>query len=150
MTTVISKAGISRAEDRPCAFGRSRAFTLIEVIAALAVVSIALLGLLQLHLTSVGITDTARTTALAVLVAQEKAAETVGGGWPAVGAKSGTAQMDGSQFNWRTEVTNLDALASCGLGRNALRQLCVNVTWRDGAGPRTVQMTTYLADRRIP
>jgi type II secretion system protein I len=120
------------------------------VIAALAVVSIALLGLLQLHLTSVGITDTARTTALAVLVAQEKAAETVGGGWPAVGAKSGTAQMDGSQFNWRTEVTNLDALASCGLGRNALRQLCVNVTWRDGAGPRTVQMTTYLADRRIP
>ena len=95
-------------------------------------------------------TDTARTMALAVLVAQEKATEAACDGWPAVGAKSGTVQMDGSQFNWRTEVTNVDPLASCGLGRGALRQLCINVAWRDGAGPRTVKMTTYLADRRIP
>lgn len=150
MTTATLKAGISRAEDRPCASGRSRAFTLIEVIAALAIVSISLLGLLELHLTSVRMTDTARTTALAVLVAQEKAVETAAGGWPAIGAKSGVVDMDGSQFNWRTEVTNLDSLASCGLARSALRQVCVNVTWRDGAGPRTVEMTTYLADHKIP
>jgi type II secretion system protein I len=127
-----------------------RAFTLVEVIAALAIVSIALLGLLELHLTSVKMTDTVRTTALAVLVAQEKVAETTAGGWPAVGAKSGVAEMDGSQFTWRTDVTNVDSLASCGLTRSALRQVCVNVTWRDGAGPRTVQLTTYLADHRIP
>jgi type II secretion system protein I len=122
---------------------------LVEVIAALAIVSIALLGLLQLHLMSVGITDTARTTALAVLVAQEEAAEAASGGWPAVGARSGATEMDGTQFNWRTEVTNFDMLTSCGLGRSDLRQLCVNVTWRDGAGPRTVQLTTCLADHRI-
>lgn len=150
MTTATSKAGISRAEDCPCAFGRSGAFTLIEVIAALAIVSIALLGLLQFHLMTVRITDTARTTALAILVAQEEAAEAASGGWPAVGAKSGTAEMDGSQFNWRTQVTNFDSLASCGLGHSALRQLSVSVTWHDGAGPRTVRTTTYLADHRIP
>jgi type II secretion system protein I len=129
---------------------RSNAFTLIEVVAALAIAATAILGLLQLHLTSIRMTDTARTTALAVLVAQEKAAETACDGWPAAGAKSGTAEMDGAQFNWRTEVTNADPLASCGLGRGSLRQVCVNVTWRDGAGPRTVQMTTYVADHRIP
>ena len=95
-------------------------------------------------------TDTARTTALAVLVAQEKAAETACDGWPAVGAKSGTAEMDGTQFNWRTEVTGLDSLACCGPARSALRQLCVNVMWRDGEGPRTVQLTTFLADHKIP
>ncbi len=150
MTTATWKAGILRAEDRPGAAGKPRAFTLVEVVAALAIVSIALLGLLQFHLTSVKIVDTARTTALAVLVVQEKAAEAAGGGWPPVGTKSGTAEMDGSQFNWRTEVTNLDSFASSGLGRSALRQLSVDVTWRDGAGPRTVQMTTYLADHRIP
>lgn len=149
MTTATSKAGISRTEGRCCVIAGPGAFTLIEVIAALAIVSIALLGLLQLHLVSVAISDTARTTALAVLVAQEKAAEAACGGWPAVGAKSGTARMDGSEFNWRTDVTQLDSLASCGLGRSALRQLSVNVTWRDGARPRTVQMTTYLADHRI-
>jgi len=37
------------------------------VIAALAIVSIALLGLLRFHLLTVRITDTARTTALAIL-----------------------------------------------------------------------------------
>ena len=58
--------------------------------------------------------------------------------------------MDGSSFNWRTEVTNADSLASCGPARSALRHVCVDVTSRDGAGPRTVQMTTYLADHRIP
>jgi type II secretion system protein I len=148
--TATSKAGILRAEARSCASAGLRAFTLVEVIAALAIVSIALLGLLELHLTSVKMTDTVRTTALAVLVAQEKVAETTAGGWPAVGAKSGVAEMDGSQFTWRTDVTNVDSLASCGLTRSALRQVCVNVTWRDGAGPRTVQLTTYLADHRIP
>ncbi len=150
MMTATWKAGTSRAENRPRASSQPRAFTLVEVVAALAIVSIALLGLLQLHLTSIRTVDTARTTALAVLVAQEKAAEAASGGWPRVGEKSGTAEMDGSQFNWRTQVTNLDLSASLGLGHSALRQLCVDVTWRDGAGPRTVQMTTYLADHRIP
>ena len=95
-------------------------------------------------------TDTARTTALAVLVAQAKLAEATAGGWPAAGANSGVAEMDGSQFAWRTDVTNVDSLASCGLARSALRQVCVDVTWRDGTRPRTVQMTTYLADQKIP
>jgi len=148
--TVTSKAGILRAKSYPCASARARAFTLVEVIAALAIASIALLGLLELHLTAVKLADTARTTALAVLVAQEKVAETTAGGWPPVGAKSGIAEMDGSQFTWRTDVTHADSLASCGLTRGALRQVCANVTWRDGTRPRTVQMTTYVADQRIP
>jgi type II secretion system protein I len=150
VTTATSRAGISRVEDRLRASGALRAFTIVEVIAALVIASIALLGLLQLHLTSIRTTDTARTMALAVLVAQEKAAETASAGWPAVGAKSGTTEMDGAQFNWRTEVTSVDVPASGGLGRNALRQLSVSVTWQDGPGPRTVQTTTYLADHRIP
>jgi len=139
-----------RAKSDPCVSAGTRAFTLVEVIAALAIVSIALLGLLELHLTAIKMTETARTTALAVLVAQEKVAETTAGGWPAVGAKSGAAEMDGLQFTWQTDVTSADSLASCGLARGALRQVCVNVTWRDGTRPRTVQMTTYLADQRIP
>ncbi|MBN1507624.1 MAG: type II secretion system minor pseudopilin GspI [Sedimentisphaerales bacterium] len=130
--------------------GGSSAFTLIEVIAALAIVSIAILSLLQFHLATVRMAGTTRTTAMAILVAQEKTAETSCNGWPALGVKSGVADMDGSQFNWRTEVTDPGSLASCGIGHNAVRQVCVNVTWRDGASPRAVQMTTYLADHRIP
>jgi type II secretion system protein I len=143
--TPTSRAGISRAES----LGRGRAFTLIEVLAALAIVSIALLGLLQLHLVNMRMAGTAQTTALAVLLAQEKMAEATSCG-SAVGAASGTTEIDGSQFTWRTEVTNVGAVASCGLDRNSLRQLRVDVVWRDGARPGNVRMTTYIADSRIP
>jgi general secretion pathway protein I len=141
-----SRAGTSRVE----APARGGAFTLIEVLAALAIVSIALLGLLQLHLVSLRMADTAQTTALAVLLAQEKIAEATACGPAAVGAASGTTEIDGSRFTWRTEVSNVDSLASYGLAGNRLRQLRVDVVWRDGARPGSVQMTTYLADSKIP
>lgn len=125
-------------------------FTLIEVIAALAIVSIGLLGLLRLHLMNLRTAGMAETTTLALFLAQEKMAEATSAGWPAFGAGSGTVQANGSEFNWRTEVTNLDALASHGIARNALRQLNVDVTWRQGAGAKNLRMTTYVADTRIP
>jgi general secretion pathway protein I len=134
-----SKAGISRTEG----------FTLLEVIVALAIVSIALLGLLQLHLVSVQIADTAQTTTLAVLLAQEKMAETVARGVPVPGTQSGVEERDGSQFQWRTEVTNANTPQSCGLRGNALRQVCVDVQWLQGTRPRNVRMTTFIADTRI-
>jgi general secretion pathway protein I len=125
-------------------------FTLIEVIAALAIVSIGLLGLLRLHLMNLRAAGAAETTAAAVFLAQEKMAEATLAGWPALGARSGTAQANGSEFTWHTQVTNLDALASHGVARNGLRQLNVDVAWRQGAGSKSLRMTTYVADTRIP
>jgi type II secretion system protein I len=127
---------------------RCDAFTLIEVIAALAIVSIALLGLLHLHLVSIRMSDTAQTMAMAVLLAQEKISETLCGGPVPAGTKSGTAEANGSRLTWRTEVTNVDSLASYGL-RSGLQQLRVDVVWREGSGARSVQMTTYVADNRL-
>lgn len=134
-----SKAGISKAE----------AFTLIEVLVALAIVSIALVGLLQLHLVSVRMADTAQATTLAVLLAQEKIAEIVSTGSPAIGTRTGAVEREGSKFQWRATVTSAGSLQSCGLGRDAPQQLCVDVTWRDGMRPRCVQMTTLISDTRI-
>ena len=134
-----SKAGISRSEG----------FTLLEVIAALAIVSVALLGLLQLHLVSMQIADTAQTTTLAVLLAQEKIAEAAARGAAAPGTQSGVEERDGSQFQWRTEVTNADTPQSCGLRRNGLQRLCVDVQWLQGTRPRNIRMTTFIADTRI-
>jgi type II secretion system protein I len=140
------KAGTSRVETP----GGRHAFTLIEVLAALAVVSIGLLGLLQLHVVSVQMAGTAQTTALAMLLAQEKMAEATACGPASITAGSGETEIDGLPFSWRTEVTSADSLASYGLAGNGLRQLCVVVAWRDGARPTSVRMTTYVADSRIP
>jgi len=133
----------------PPAATRCTAFTLIEVIAALAIVSIALLGLLHLHLVSIRMSDTAQTMAMAVLLAQEKIAETVCSGPVPVGTKSGTAEANGSRLTWRTEVTSVDSLGPYGLGRSGLQQLRVDIVWREGSGARSVQMTTYVADNRL-
>jgi len=127
---------------------RCDAFTLIEVIAALAIVSIGLLGLLHLHLVSIRMSDTAQTMAMAILLAQEKIAESSCGGPVSAGTESGTTEANGSRFTWRTEVTNADSLASYGL-RSGLQQLRVDVVWREGSGARSVQMTTYVADNRL-
>ncbi len=148
--TPTSRAGIWRADAarRGTAGAPCGAFTLIEVIAALAIVSIALLGLLHLHLVSIRMSDTAQTMSMAVLLAQEKIAETACGQPVPAGTQSGTAEANGSRLTWRTEVTNVDPLAPYGLG-SSLQQLRVDVVWHEGSGARSVQMTTYIADNRL-
>lgn len=141
--------GLRSESPAPPVAARHRAFTLIEVIAALAIVSIALLGLLHLHLVSIRMSDTAQTMAMAVLLAQEKIAETVCSGPASVGTRSGAAEANGSRLTWRTEVTSVDSLGPYGLGRSGLHQLRVDVVWREGSGARSVQMTTYVADNKL-
>jgi type II secretion system protein I len=132
-------------------------FTLIESVAALAVASIALLALLQLQLVSIHTADKAQGLTQAVLLAQEKIAETLSGGYPAVGVKSGAVEADGDQLAWQMEVTDarLPQWASANasrpsgqpaLGRDRLRQLTVDVTWQKGPGPKHITLTTFVAE----
>jgi general secretion pathway protein I len=129
----------------------ARGFTLMEVVAALAIVSIALLALLRLHLLSMRASDRAQVLSQAVFLAQEKMAETLAGGYPPVGTQSGVVETDGPQLTWRTEVTEArpaqSHLSDLKLGR--LRRLSVDVAWPKGAGQDHIQMTTYVADRTI-
>jgi type II secretion system protein I len=124
---------------------------MIEVIAALAIVSIALLGLLQLHLVSLKAADRTQTLTQAVLLAQEKMAETLAGGYPPVGTRWGVAEADGASFTWRTEVAAARPSQphQPALPLTGLRRLSVDVAWETGAGGPHVQMTTYVADGRI-
>jgi hypothetical protein len=64
-------------------------------------------------------------------------------------AESGTTEIDGSRFTWRTELTSVDLPQPRGLRRGVLRRLTASVTWRQGNGQRRVQMTTYVADTAI-
>ena len=131
----------------PTKAGRQNAFTFIEVAAALAIASIALLGLLHLHLLSLRTAGTAQTMAQAVLLAEEKLAEALCSERPEIGTRTGTVETNGARFAWRTEVTHFDPLRLH--QANTLRRVRVNVTWRGGVGSEGVQMTTCIADRRV-
>jgi len=129
----------------------AKGFTLIEVVVALAIVSIALLGLLKLHLISIQTADSAQVMSQAVLLAQQKMTEALCHGYPQAGTRAGVAEADGSQFTWRTEVTDARALRARQLDLNlrGLRQLLVEVAWQRGSGEKHLQMTTYVADNGL-
>ena len=73
-------------------------FTFVEVIVALAIVSISLLGLIRLHLISIRMVEAAEVTSQAVLLAEEKIAEALALGYPKEGTKSGTVERNALLF----------------------------------------------------
>jgi len=125
-------------------------FTFIEVIVALTIVSISLLGLIRLHLISISMAEAAEVTSQAVLLAEEKIAETLALGYPKEGTKSGTVEKNALCLRWRTEVTDLQSRHLAEANINGLRKICVDVGWKQGAGYKNLQMSTYVADRRLP
>jgi hypothetical protein len=125
------------------------AFSFVEVLIALAVVSIFLLALLKLHLISVKMTDVAEVTSKAVLLANEKIAENLAAGFPKQGTDSGSIEYSALKLNWRTEVTDLHLPPLDRAGIKGLRKVLVDVSWPYGVRLKHVQMLTYVADREI-
>ena len=128
---------------------RARAFTFVEVIVALAIASIALLSLLRLHLLSIRCVDKAQITTQAVLLANEKIAETLATGYPDRGQKSGTVEKNGLTLRWRTEVVDMQLPELEQQRVTGLRKVMVNVNWRRGSTGRQVQMSTCVADGKL-
>lgn len=135
-----SKAGILTV-DRG-----SRAFTLIEVLVALAIASIGLLGLLRLHLIGLTTAQAAATQTAAVFLAQEKNAEACAAGFPQLGSHSGTAERDGVSFEWTTNIAEARPQVAVGRTLSGLREIRTTVSWSQGSGRKDMQMTTYAAE----
>ncbi len=127
---------------------RTKAFTFIEVLMALAIASIALLGLLRLHLVSMATADAAQAMTQAVFLAQEKLAEASVSGYPKQGTSSGAVETDGLRFVWKTEIADVGSRAVGSLPLKGLREIRSAVTWQRGADQKSVQMNTYVADSK--
>ena len=89
-----------------------RAFTLIEVMVALAIVSVALLAALRAAGQGTSNLGDLRTRLLAGWVAENVMAEhRARGDWPPPGIQRGTQYQSGVEFRWREEVTVLPSPA---------------------------------------
>ena len=87
----------------PCA--KRGGFTLVEVLVALAIISIALLAALRVAGGGTNSVGDLRTRLLAGWVAQNVLAEQrARGDWPSLGILRGTQQQGGVEFTWREEV----------------------------------------------
>jgi general secretion pathway protein I len=139
------------SKDRYAATNMMRrgAFTFVEVVVALAIVSISLLALIRLHLVSIRLAQTAQITSQAVFLAQEKIAEVLALGYPNEGSNCGTVEENALCFHWQTEVTCLQLPQLNELGITGLREISADVSWEQGAGRKCIRMLTYVADRKL-
>lgn len=142
--TTESKAGRTTDSRK-----RAGAFTFVEVVIALVIASISLLTLLKLNLLSIKLVDKAQITTQAVLLADEKIAETLAAGYPDQGPRSGTVEKNGLKLNWRTEVADQQLPQLDQKYTTGLRKVAVDVNWKQGAAVRQMQMSTYVADGKL-
>lgn len=119
-------------------------FTLIEIVVALAILSLALPTLLR------SFTEAAkgqalaenRTTALYLLKFQMAAIEAEG--YPDIGEEDGEFGEE-ARFRWHSDVQDVESEEIEGL-----RLVTVTVTWQERGEERLISASTYLADRQIP
>ena len=85
--------------------GRRDGFTLVEVLVALAIISIALLAALRVAGGGTNSVGELRARLLAGWVAENVLAEQhARGEWPSLGMQRGTQRQGGIEFTWREEV----------------------------------------------
>jgi prepilin-type N-terminal cleavage/methylation domain-containing protein len=128
---------------------RTKAFTFVEVIVALTIVSISLLVLFRLHLISIKMTETAEVSSQAVFLAGEKMAEKLALGYPQEESDSGTVEKNGLPLHWQTEITNLQLPLLDQANITGLRKVLVDVSWKQGTRHKHLQMSTYVADWKL-
>ena len=85
---------------------RSRGFTLVEILVALAIIAVALAAGMRALAQSADSATALKARTLALWVAQNRlAAAQVATPWPAVGNYRGNATQANAQFLWRENVT---------------------------------------------
>jgi general secretion pathway protein I len=110
---------------------RTAGFTLLEVLVAVAIVAIALVTFMGLHLRSLDATIRAQDLSTAVLLAQAKMATM--GEFPETGQEQGRFEgPELARFQWATAVTEHTLDAVDGGQTVTVRHLEVTVSWVDG------------------
>lgn len=122
------------------------AFTLVEVVVAIAFMAVAVVGLIRLQLVSIKAADHARLLSRATLAADAKMAETLAADYPEPGTATGSIAEPPMQ--WQVTVAEECAPETGTLGLKGQRTVEVRVCWDEGIDRRQVRLVTYVADRR--
>ena len=111
-------------------------FSLLEVMIALAIVSIALMSLLSLGNRSIGVHDRLQRITQATLLAQHKMAETETAGTGQSQATAGIFAEPFEMYRWRLEYT--------GTPLPSVTQVTVTVAWGDEDRNEAVSIDSFV------
>ncbi|MEJ2646953.1 MAG: prepilin-type N-terminal cleavage/methylation domain-containing protein [Sedimentisphaerales bacterium] len=131
----------------------ARAFTLMEVLVALAITAIGVIPLLHLLVISLSMMDSASCLSNASLIGNAKLAEMVSRGDPELGIESGVIDNENSNVIYQWQVNVIDAREEnlMKLNLDGLKKISVCVLWNDGQRKKQVSMTTFICpdEKRI-
>ena len=117
-----------------------RAFTLLEIMVALAIIGIAMVALLSLGNRSIGVHDRLQHLTQATLLAQQKMSESElearRGGVAQLAAGEGVFTEPFTDYRWRIEIINTPL--------PAVQQVTVTVLWGDEDRNEGVDVTSFL------
>jgi general secretion pathway protein I len=111
-----------------------RAFTLIEVMIALAIISIALVGLLGLMTRSLAVHDRLQRITQATLLAQHKMAEVVGGA--ELNADQGSFSEPFELYNWQIDYADTPL--------SSVTMVSVTVDWGGDNASEAVTLDSFI------
>lgn len=123
-----------------------RGFSLIEIIAALAIMGIALAGLLRLHLISVAAADKAVGLVQATLLAEAKLNEFMGSSEESSQPLSGSEQVGSALYQWNA-VLGEEQVAGWPM-RKPLHRVDIRVSWGQGRSRQQVELSTFKTLRK--
>jgi general secretion pathway protein I len=117
-----------------------RGFTLIEVVVALAIAAIAFPTLLKAFSAGIKSYSLVESKTTAYYLLRLKMGQVEMTGYPDTGKTDGDFGND-SRYKWATEVTETDT--------DSLREVTVVITWQERGQDKSLQLSTYMADRTI-
>lgn len=122
------------------------AFTLLEVLVALAITAIGLVPLLHLLITSISAMDSASYLSHATFIANEKLAEAEDKGYTRLGNESGVIENEDNNavYKWQVDVTEPQQSEIKELKLNGLKKINVCVLWNEGLTKKQVTMSTLI------
>jgi len=114
-------------------------FSLLEVMIALAILSLVAVAFLRAQASSVRLVDESVQISMATLLAKEKMAELESRGFPEPGSNSGTFGEAFPAYRWEQTISTTDI--------PNIRKAVVRVLWMEGGLQRNMELTIYFARR---
>jgi len=115
-----------------------KGFTFLEIMVAVAILSIALVAALKTQSQSILIANESITNTKLLFLAKEKMAEIELDGFPDIGETEGTFEKH-PEFNWREEVKETPF--------EDIRNIILIISWKEGNRERNYTLQTLLVKK---
>ena len=136
----------TNSENKLLSLHTIRAFTLIEVLLALAVTVIGLVPLLHLLTASILMSDSAWNLSQATMIGNARLAEIISHNDIKIGTDKGSVECREKEivFDWQSKVTEAYIEELQETNPTGLRKVTVTVMWPEGQSQKQISLTTFV------